>query len=255
MNRAWKITEFLALKRNTALLLVALVLAGTGEKLWLGFAPKYLQTLGASILIIGLFDALQTLLGAVYAYPGGWLTDRWGQRRSLMLFSALSLAGYALVLVWHHWLALLLGAFLFLAWSALSLPTTFTVVATSLKARQHTMGIGIQSMVRRVPMMLGPLVRRLAHHPVRLGPGRAVRPAAVPRAEPADHGRSSGSCSSRAREGHDPGNRSAGANFLAVVRSFTPALRELLVSDILIRFCERIPYAFVILWAMNHGGR
>jgi MFS family permease len=43
-------------------------------------------------------------------------------------------------------------------------------------------------------------------------------------------------------------------NFLGVVRSFTPALRELLLSDILIRFCERIPYAFVILWAMNYGG-
>ena len=28
----------------------------------------------------------------------------------------------------------------------------------------------------------------------------------------------------------------------------------MLVSDILIRFCERIPYAFVILWAMDHGG-
>ena len=38
-----------------------------------------------------------------------------------------------LVLLWHHWLALLLGSFLFLAWSALSLPTTFAVVATSLK--------------------------------------------------------------------------------------------------------------------------
>src|SRR3989454_7248172 len=157
MSRWRSIAEFLALKRNTSLLLVALVLAGTGEKLWLGFAPKYLQTLGAGILIIGLFDALQTLLGALYAYPGGWLTDRWGQRRSLMLFSVLSLAGYLLVLVWHHWLALLLGAFLFLAWSALSLPTTFSVVATSLESRQHTMGIGVQSMVRRVPMMLGPL--------------------------------------------------------------------------------------------------
>jgi MFS family permease len=43
-------------------------------------------------------------------------------------------------------------------------------------------------------------------------------------------------------------------SFFAVVRTFTPALRELLVSDILIRFCERIPYAFVILWAMDHGG-
>src|SRR2546422_10542396 len=89
------VLEFLALKRNTSLLLVALVLAGTGEKLWLGFAPKYLQTLGASILVIGLFDALQTLLGALYAYPGGWLTDAWGQRHSLMLFSAFSLGGNA----------------------------------------------------------------------------------------------------------------------------------------------------------------
>ena len=251
---SWRIADFLALKRNTALLLVALVLAGTGEKLWLGFAPKYLQTLGASILIIGLFDALQTLLGAVYAYPGGWLTDRWGQRRSLMLFSALSLAGYALVLVWHHWLALLLGAFLFLAWSALSLPTTFTVVATSLKAHQHTMGIGVQSMVRRVPMMLGPLGGGWLITRFGWTQRRAVRPAAVPRAELADHGCSSGSCSSRAKGAWPRRPRRAATNFLAVVRSFTPALRELLVSDILIRFCERIPYAFVILWAMNHAG-
>ena len=251
---AWRsIADFLALKRNTGLLLVALVLAGTGEKLWLGFAPKYLQTLGASILIIGLFDALQTLLGAVYAYPGGWLTDRLGQRRSLMLFSALSLAGYAVVLVWHHWLALVLGAFLFLAWSALSLPTTFTVVATSLKARQHTMGIGVQSMVRRVPMMLGPLAGGWLI--TRFGWTQGVQYALM-------------LCSlltlltmtfqwfmfDPAKEEQAATIESNATNLLAVVRSFTPALRELLVSDILIRFCERIPYAFVVLWAMNHAG-
>src|SRR3954471_2966479 len=98
---SWRpIADFLALKRNNTLLLVALVLAGTGERLWLGFAPKYLQTLGAGVLIIGLFDGLQTLLGALYAYPGGWLTDHWGQRRSLLLFSVVSVAGYTLVLVW-----------------------------------------------------------------------------------------------------------------------------------------------------------
>ncbi len=50
----WRsVAQFLALRRNTALLLVALVLAGTGERLWLGFAPKYLQTLGATVLVIG----------------------------------------------------------------------------------------------------------------------------------------------------------------------------------------------------------
>jgi hypothetical protein len=62
-------TRFLALRRNTALLLAALVLAGTGEHLWLGFGPKYLEPLGAGVFVIGLFDGLQTLLGAVYAYP------------------------------------------------------------------------------------------------------------------------------------------------------------------------------------------
>ena len=142
------------------------MLTGTGERLWLGFAPKYLERLGDAaglaaasvILIIGVFDALQTFLGAIYAYPGGWLTDHWGQRRSLLLFNVISLAGYVLVLLWQHWIALLLGSFLFLAWSALSLPTTFSVVATSLQRHQHTMGIGIQSMVRRVPMMAGPLI-------------------------------------------------------------------------------------------------
>ena len=98
------------------------------------------------------------MLGAVYAYPGGWLTDHWGQRQSLLLFSVISIAGYILVLVWQSWLALLLGSFLFLAWSALSLPATFSVIATSLQSHRHTMGVGVQSMIRRVPMMLGPLI-------------------------------------------------------------------------------------------------
>ena len=252
MIRLTSITEFLALRRNTSLLLGALVLALTGERLWLGFVPKYLETLGAGVLIIGLFDALQTLLGAVYAWPGGWLTDRWGQRRSLLLFNALSLAGYLLVLSWHHWLALVLGAFLFLAWSTLSLPASLSVIAATLDRRQHTMGVGVQSMVRRIPMMAGPLaggwlITRFGWaqgiHFALLGcialslatalfqwfitdPAAETTPAASPPA----------------------------IGFLGVVRSFSPTLRELLISDILIRFCERIPYAFIILWAMNHAG-
>ncbi len=251
-GRLLKTWDFLGLRRNTALLLAALVLAGTGERLWLGFAPKYLETLGAGLLIIGLFDALQTLLGAVYSYPGGWLTDRWGQRRSLLLFNALSLAGYLLVLVWQHWLALVAGAFLFLAWSALSLPATFTVVACSLHESRHTMGIGVQSMMKRVPMIAGPLAGGwlIAHYGwetgirlallgcIALGVATAIFQwfMAEPAPEPA-----------RDSAVPQPG-------FTEIVRSFNPTLRELLVSDILIRFCERLPYAFVILWAMNHGG-
>jgi len=233
------VSEFLALRRNTSLLLAALVLALTGERLWLGFAPKYLETLGAGVFIIGLFDGVQTLLGAVYAYPGGWLTDHWGQRRSLLLFNALSLVGYAIVLVWQHWLALVLGAFLFLAWSTLSLPATLSVIATSLDRRQHTMGVGVQSMVRRVPMMIGPLIGGWLI--TRYGWQQGIRFAlfgcialSVATAlfqwfmtEPA--------APASRREGQPA------VGFLCVIRSFNPTLREQLISDILIRFCERIP--------------
>jgi len=250
----WRnIADFLGLRRNIVLLLLALVLAGTGERLWLGFAPKYLETLGAGDFVIGVFGALQILLGALYNYPGGWLTDRLGQRRSLLLFSAVSVSGYVMVLVWSHWLALLLGAFLFVAWGALALPATFNAVATNLDASQHTMGIGVQSMVRRVPMMLGPLLggwlinRYGWEQGVRLallgciGLGLATMAFQWLMADP--------------RTAEPPqSSKNPTASFTAVVNSFTPTLRELLVSDILIRFCEQIPYQFVILWAMNHGG-
>ena len=271
MSRWKKISEFLALRRNTSLLLVALVLAGTGEKLWLGFAPKYIETLGGTVLIIGLFDALQTFLGAIYAYPGGWLTDHWGQRKSLLLFSLISIAGYILVLVWQSWLALLFGSFLFLAWSALSLPATLSVIATSLQSHRHTMGVGVQSMIRRVPMMLGPLLGGWLL--TRFGWTDGVRYALAlcigmslitlvfqwfmfesdsgsSRGNEAQNQKLIGASSRRLLQNE----MISAPTFFAVVKSFTPALRELLVSDILIRFCERIPYAFIILWAMDAGG-
>jgi MFS family permease len=272
VNRLRNISEFLALRRNTSLLLVALLLAGTGEKLWLGFAPKYIETLGGSIFIIGLFDALQTFLGAVYAYPGGWLTDHWGQRKSLLLFSAISICGYILVLFWQSWLALLLGSFLFLAWSALSLPATFSVIATSLQSHRHTMGVGVQSMIRRVPMMLGPLLggwlltRYGWTDGVRYALALCIAMSLLTLAfqwfmfEPDDSCRRRGDESQIKSSDRDSSRRllqaemAAVPTFFTVVRSFTPALKELLVSDILIRFCERIPYAFIILWAMDSGG-
>ena len=70
MNRLQDIAEFLALRRNTALLLVALVLAGTGEKLWLGFAPKYIETLGGSVLVIGVCGGLGTIWFWCHLYRG-----------------------------------------------------------------------------------------------------------------------------------------------------------------------------------------
>ena len=119
------LADFFGLKRNLVVLLIAIFVIGAGEELWMRFVPKYLQALGASVFVIGLYDALRTLLGAVYAYPGGVIVDLWGHRRAFLAFNIVSIVGYALVLLVPHWGAVIAGMFLFLSWSCFSLPATF----------------------------------------------------------------------------------------------------------------------------------
>src|SRR2546429_3226218 len=156
ISRGKQFADFFALKRNLVIILVAIFVIGTGEELWMRFVPKYLQTLGASVFVIGLYDALRTLVSAIYAYPGGMLADRWGHRRAFITFNLVSIAGYALVLLIPHWGAVIAGMFLFLSWTCFSLPATFSLVGATLAANRHSMGIGVQSVIKRLPIMIAP---------------------------------------------------------------------------------------------------
>src|SRR5207248_1055318 len=158
ISRGKQFADFFALKRNLVIILVAIFVIGAGEELWMRFVPKYLQTLGASVFVIGLYDALRTLLGAVYAYPGGVLVDLWGHRRAFLAFNIVSIVGYALVLFVPHWGAVIAGMFLFLSWSCFSLPATLSLVAAALEANRHSMGIGVQSVIKRLPIMIAPFL-------------------------------------------------------------------------------------------------
>jgi MFS family permease len=242
------VAEFLGLRRNVILLLAAIVIIGAGEETWMRFVPKYLELLGAGAFIIGLYDAIKTLLGAVYAYPGGVLADRWGHRRALVAFNAVSMAGYALVILVPHWAAVLGATFLFLAWSTFSLPATFSLVGANLPAHKHTMGIGVQSLMKRLPIMVGPvaggvLIDRFGmHQGVRIGAGISIVLGAL-----------TIWVQQQIRE--QPPRAAAGNTGLgAVLRAMDPRLKRLLLSDILIRFCERIPFAWVVIYAMNNVG-
>src|SRR5213080_1356704 len=158
ISRGKQFADFFALKRNLVIILVAIFVIGTGEELWMRFVPKYLQTLGASVFVIGLYDALRTLISAIYAYPGGLLADRWGHRRAFITFNLVSITGYALVLLIPHWGAVIAGMFLFLSWTCFSLPATFSLVGATVAANRYSMGIGVQMVIKRVPMMVAPLM-------------------------------------------------------------------------------------------------
>src|SRR5256884_3908797 len=156
LSRFGRLADFLGLKRNLVILLIAIFVIGAGEELWMRFVPKYLQAVGATVFVIGLYDALRTLIGAIYAYPGGVVGDRWGHRQAFIIFNVVSIVGYALVLLIPHWSGIIVGLFLFLSWSCFSLPATFSLVAAALEANRHSMGIGVQMVIKRLPIMIAP---------------------------------------------------------------------------------------------------
>src|SRR5437868_10520122 len=157
LSRFGRLADFFGLKRNLVILLIAIFVIGAGEELWMRFVPKYLQAVGATVFVIGLYDALRTLLGAIYAYPGGVLVDLWGHRRAFVFFNILSIVGYALVLLIPHWGAVIAGMFLFLSWTCFSLPATFSLVGATLAANRLSMGVGMQMVIKRLPIMIAPI--------------------------------------------------------------------------------------------------
>ncbi|MBN1980907.1 MAG: MFS transporter, partial [Chitinivibrionales bacterium] len=191
---------------------------------------------------------LTNLLGALYSFPGGYLADRIGTKRSLLVFNCMAMAGYLIVIIFPYWYAVLVGSILFLSWSAISLPATMKLVSKVLPKNKRTMGVTIHSLVRRFPMALGPIIGGYCiaafgeRDGVRYGFVVALALSIVSaivqqfliEKEPSS------------KQSH-----SAEGNPLRLLSYMSPGLRKLLVADILIRFCEQIPAAFVVLWCMK----
>jgi MFS family permease len=251
------LASFFGLKRNLVILLVAIFVIGAGEELWMRFVPKYLQTVGATVFVIGLYDALRTLLGAIYAYPGGVVADRWGHRSAFIIFNVVSIVGYALVLLIPNWGGVIAGMFFFLSWSCFSLPATFSLVGAALEAHRHSMGVGVQSVIKRLPIMVAPIFGGMLIDRFGIIPG--VRIALVisiflsaltilVQRQLRDHS------DADARIATGTARETEQWNFWRSLREFNQPMRRLLVSDILIRFCERVPYAWVVIFAMDYIG-
>jgi MFS family permease len=253
-RRTSHLTDFLALQRSTVGLLGMVVLVGMGERMAERFLPIYLMALGGGALSIGLLQAMDNLLSALYSFPGGYLSDRIGTKRSLLVFNLVAMAGFALVIVIPSWQAVLAGAVLFISWSAISLPATMSLMYRVLPQNKRTMGVTMHSLVRRVPMALGPLVGGIfiavwgEREGVRLAFLAALVLAAVGLllqqrllADDAPVANRSGKS----------GNLSPEKNPVKLLRLMNPAMKGLLITDVLIRFCEQIPYAFVVVWCLK----
>ncbi len=194
---------------------------GLGSELWSRYLPEYLRFLGASALAVGAFGALQDLLDAAYSYPGGWISDRVGIRRALLLFGLLTTAGFLVYLLWRSVAGVFFGLFLIMAFKSLALPATFALVGEELEGSRRVVGFTVQSILKR--LMLAGLWIALRTKPRSLPP------------LPPGEGRGEGIAVAA------PGPRTR----------LHPTLKRLLVADCLIRLCEGLPDVFLVVWAIE----
>jgi len=238
-----RLGDFFSLQRNVTAASSAVFLLGLGEELWKKFLPKYLELLGASTPIIGLFGTAEDFLDAIYQYPGGWIADRFGSRRAFFTFIGLAVVGYLIYFFSPSWPYLFLGLAFVMAWQSMASPAIFAVIGDSLPKERRAMGFTLQSLLKRIPIVFAPIIG-----------GAIIASAGIAR------GIRLGLLITLAlafvtifiiRTIQVAITKSGPTNIYGIWKSFHRRLKRLLVSDIIIRTCEAMAGVFVILYVTN----
>jgi MFS family permease len=244
------VSDVLGLERNVAVLAASVFGIGLAEELWQVFVPKYLAALGAGGAAIGLFASTRDLLDGLYQYPGGWLTDRVGRKRTLMLLTAIAIGGYATYVAAWHWGVVFAGVFLVMAWKAGAFPATFAVVGDALPPGRRAIAFAVQSILVRVPRIVSAPIggALLVVFGIVAGMRIALAISIV-----------LGACvlfaqyrgfrvEQPAAVLQDP------SSFTEVWRRMAPRLKRLLVADCVVRIGEGIATSFIVLYVTGPLG-
>ncbi|ELZ75839.1 MFS transporter [Haloferax sp. Atlit-6N] len=251
--------QFVGLERDVFVLSVAMFAFSLSFQMTGRYVPEYLRVLGAGATVVGLYGSVGNLIGALYPYPGGALSDRLGSRLSLTLFGTVSSAGF---LFWfvapqvpevtlagvslEPWLWIFVGLFLTQAWKSFGLGATFAIVKQSVPPERLAMGFASTEIFRRVGFLLGPLIAAalLAATATFVEGFRYVLVVAAVFgvvATVAQHVL------------YDAGEDSLGKSFEGLaqlrddLRSLPETLRPLLVADTLVRFANGMVYVFFVI--------
>ncbi len=244
------VRDFLALEPNILVLLAGLFVIGLGEELWVRFMPKYLEGLGATVVIIGTFASFTRFVDALYKYPGGWLSDLLGRKRALVMFTVIAIVGYLIYLVSNSWELVFVGTLFALAWSSMSQPAIFALIGDTLAQSKRAMGFSVQSIWKRVPIVIAPVIG--GYLMMRFGFINGMRAGFVVSiilALVAVYIQSHYYNTPQKSQNNDS------ASLISVWRIMPTALRNLLLADCMTRFGANLAAVYVILLVINLRGK
>lgn len=241
-----RVVDYLSLERNVAIASAAVFLLGFGEELWKKFVPKYLEAMGATTPIIGLFGTAEDFFDAVYQYPGGFIADHLGRRSAFLIFITLASVGYLVYLISPSWPFLFVALALVMAWQSMASPAIFAVIGDSLPRERRAMGFTLQSILKRLPIVIAPIIGGVVIASMGIVKGvhtgllitlalAAITLLLVLKINVTI-------------------NAAKATNIRGVWQSFHGALKRLLISDIIIRTCEGMTGVLTILYVTNVQG-
>ena len=241
-----KAADYLSLERNVTIASATIFLLGFGEELWKKFVPKYLEALGATTPVIGFFGTAEDFFDAVYQYPGGSIADHLGRRRAFLIFITIASLGYLVYLVSPSWPFLFVGLALVMAWQSMASPVIFAVIGDSLPRERRAMGFTLQSILKRVPTVIAPVIGGTLI--ASLGIVRGVHVGLVITLALA------AVAIFIVLKINVTISAAQATNIRGVWKSFPGALKRLLVSDIIIRACEGMTGVLTILYVTSVQG-
>jgi MFS family permease len=252
------VRQFLAMPRDVLVLSLAMLAFSLGFQMTTRYVPAYIEALGGGAVVVGAYKSLGDLIGAVYPYPGGAVSDRVGSRTALTAFGLVSALGFAFWLVAPGltltlgpvtvpgWVWIFVGLLLVQAWKSFGLGATFAVVKQSTEPQHLAAGFAATETFRRVGFLLGPLAATVlfavtASFVVGFQAILAVAVVAAVVGTVVQHFL------------YDAGEDSIGKSFEGIagirrdLREMPDPLRPLLLGDTLVRFGNGMIYAFVVL--------
>ncbi len=163
--------QFFSLQRDVLVLSVAMFAFSLGFQMTSRFLPEYLVFLGAGGFVVGLFATLGNVIGAVYPYYGGVVSDRVGSRYALTVFGFVSTFGFVIwiaaaylpavdlgAVVVEPWVWVFVGLLFAQCWKSFGIGGHYAIVKQATEPSKLARGFASTETFRRTAFLLAPLI-------------------------------------------------------------------------------------------------
>lgn len=163
--------QFFSLERDVLVLSVAMFAFSLGFQMTNRFLSEYLVYLGATGVVVGAFATLGNVIGAVYPYYGGVVSDRVGSRYALTVFGFVSAIGFGIwllsafvpaidlgIVTLEPWVWVFVGLLLAQCWKSFGIGGHYAIVKQATEPSRLAHGFASTETFRRTAFLIAPLI-------------------------------------------------------------------------------------------------